>query len=89
MKKIGEILQTNKPIQLKNQSTEFQVYGIYLADTLGDPKHYSLYIKLAKQYPRGLLEQAINYTKDYSNAKSKAKLFMWKLRQLKLQKEKV
>lgn len=83
MKKISEILAETKPVKLKNQSTEFQIFGIYLADTLGDPKHYSLYIKLAKQYPRGLLEQALNYTKDYSQAKSKAKLFMWKLKELK------
>lgn len=67
----------------KNISQEFQMYGVFLAETLGDTKHYSLYIKLAKTYPRGLLEEALNYTKDYYNAKSKGRIFMWRLKQLK------
>ena len=57
-----------------------------MADTLGDTKHYSLYIKLAKTYERGLLEEALNYTKDYTRAKSKARVFMWKLTQLRKEK---
>lgn len=66
-----------------NSSTEHQIYGVYLGDTLGDTKHYSLYIKLAKTYPRKILEDALSYVKDYPNAKSKGKLFMWKIKQLK------
>ena len=66
-----------------NSSTEHQIYGVYLGDTLGDTKHYSLYIKLAKTYPRKILEDALSYVKDYPNAKSKGKLFMWKVKQLK------
>lgn len=86
MKSINQLLKNKEQKVVKNLSTEFQVYGIYIADTLGDQKHYSLYIKLAKQYPRAILEQALNYVKDYSNAKSKAKLFMWKLKQLNIAK---
>ncbi len=59
------------------------MYGVYLAETLGDTKHYSFYIKMAKEVKRSLLEDALNFTKDYYDAKSKAKLFMWKLAQLK------
>lgn len=81
MKKLSQILEIEKK-RPKNLSQEFQVYGVFLADTLGDPKHYSLYIKLAKNYSRDLLEQALNYTKDYTNAKSKARIFMWKLKKL-------
>ncbi len=66
-----------------NSSTEHQIYGVYLGDTLGDTKHYSLYIKLAKTYPRKILEDALSYVKDYPNANSKGKLFMWKVKQLK------
>lgn len=77
---IGEIKFKDRP---KNLTREFQVYGVYLAETLGDTKHYSLYIKLAKQIPRGLLEQALNFCKDYRDANSKGRLFMWKLGQLK------
>ncbi len=84
MKKLGAILDARAhPDRPKNLSTEFQVYGVYLAETLQDTKHYSLYIKLAKTVNRGLLEQALNFVKDASNAKSKGKLFMWKLQQLK------
>ena len=67
----------------KNISKEFQMYGVFLAETLDDTKHYSLYIKLAKELPRGLLEEALNYTKDYYNARNKGKIFMWRLKQLK------
>lgn len=67
----------------KNISKEFQMYGVYLAECLQDTKHYSLYIKLAKNINRQLLEEALNFTKDYNFAKSKAKVFMWKLDQLK------
>lgn len=89
MKRVGQIIDERKfPDRPKNLSREFQVYGVYLAESLGDTKHYSLYIKLAKQYSRGLLEQALNFTKDYTAAKSKGRVFMWRLQQLKeLQKE--
>lgn len=77
---IGETKFKNRP---KNLSKEFQVYGVYLAETLQDTKHYSLYIKLAKELDRKILEEALNFTKGYTSAKSKAKVFMWKLQQLK------
>lgn len=84
MKRIGTIIsETNNPKRPKNLSTEFQVYGVYLAESLGDTTHYSLYIKLAKTYPRALLEEALTYTKGYTNARSKGKVFMWRLSQLK------
>ena len=77
---IGEAKFKNRP---KNLSREFQVYGVYLAESLQDTKHYSLYIKLAKELPRTMLENALNYTKDYNNAKSKGKIFMWRLKELR------
>ncbi len=84
MKKIGIIIgQTKFKDRPKNLSKEFQLYGVFLAETLDDTKHYSLYIKFAKEIPRTTLEQALNYTKDYPNPKSKARLFMWKLTQLR------
>ena len=54
-----------------------------LAEELGDLAHKSLYIKLAKVTPRGLLETARSFVKDAENARSKGKLFMWKLGELK------
>lgn len=86
MKRIGQIIdEKNHPERPKNLSREFQVYGVYLAEQLADTKHYSLYIKLAKETDRAILEEALNFTKDYSRAKSRAKLFMWKLKQLRSQ----
>lgn len=64
-------------------SQEFQDYGYRLAVDLNDLPHKSLYIKLAKREPRAWLEQARRFVIDASSAKSKAKLFMWKLGQLK------
>ena len=84
MKKISDALDkaavAKRP---KNISQEFQSYGVYLADELGDTKHYSLYIKLAKTLPRQVLDEALSYVKDYPNAKSRGKLFMWKVKQLR------
>lgn len=79
-KAIDEIRFKDRP---KNLSKEFQVYGVFLAESLEDTKHYSLYIKLAKELPRGLLEEALNFTKGYYNAKNKAKVFMWRLKELR------
>lgn len=62
---------------------EFQDFGYRLAIELDDLKHKSLYIKLAKNEPRGLLESALSFVSDATTAKSKAKLFMWKLQQLR------
>ena len=77
---IAEVKFKDRP---KNIAHEFQEYGVYLAESLDDTKHYGLYIKLAKELDRKLLEEALNYTKEYYGAKSKAKIFMWKLKQLK------
>lgn len=84
MQKISDIIaEKQNPNRPKNLSTEFQVYGVYLAETLSDTKHYSLYIKLAKEYDRAMLDEALTYTKAYTSAKSKARIFMWRLKQLK------
>jgi len=85
MKSISKVLEESKGMikRPNNLHKEFQQYGVYLADSLGDPKHYSLYIKLAKNVSRAHLEEALIYTKGYTTAKSKAKIFMWRLKQLK------
>ncbi len=88
MKRIGQIIaEIKNPDRPKNLHTEFQAYGVYLAESLDDTTHYSLYIKLAKEHNRGLLEEALTYTKGYTNAKSKAKVFMWRLKQLRKETE--
>lgn len=84
MQSIKQILNKFDPLKDKYISREFQSYGIYLAETLDDLKHKSLYIKLAKTVHRSILEKVLSYVSD-SNAKNKGALFMWKLQELKSQ----
>ena len=81
--KVSDILGKFKSDEDKYISYEFQKYGYDLAEELGDLKNKSLYIKLAKETPRGLLEAARNFVKDAYQVKSGPKLFMWKLKQLR------
>lgn len=67
----------------KYVSHEFQDFGYRLALQLNDLKHKSLYMKLAKDEKRAHLEQALSFTVDYPKAKNKAKIFMWKLKELR------
>ena len=83
MKRIGEVLEKFNPLEDKYISREFQAYGIYLAEQLGDLKHKALYIKLAKQVPRVVLEEALNFVKDAGGTvRSKPRLFMWRLKEV-------
>ncbi len=74
-------------VNLKNDedkylSREFQQYGIFLAEKLEDMSHKALYIKMAKEISREVLSSALSFVLD-ANAKSKGKLFMWKVTQLR------
>ena len=81
---IGAILDKYKLDNTdKYVSREFQLYAYDLAVELNDLAHKSLYMRLAKTTPRGLMEMARSFVKDASNARSKGKLFMWRLKQLK------
>lgn len=88
--KVGDVL---KKFELDDRdkyiSREFQKYGYDLAAELGDLKRTSYYIKLAKENPRGLMETARSFVKDAYNVKSKPRLFVWKLTQLKKAKKEV
>lgn len=64
-------------------SQEFQDYGYRLAIDLNDIDHKSLYIRMAKTVPRSILEQARAFAVDAEHAKSKGRLFMWKVGDLK------
>lgn len=83
---IAEVKFKDRP---KNIAHEFQMYGVYLAESLDDTKHYSLYIKLAKEVDRKLLDEALTFTKEYYGAKNKARVFMWKLKELKNSKAQI
>jgi hypothetical protein len=80
---ISDILVDFKGDQDKYISREFQKYGYELAKELGDLKNKALYIKLAKETPRALMEAARSFVKDAYDVKSPTKLYMWKLNELK------
>jgi hypothetical protein len=80
---VGQILKRFDPTRDKYISREFQAYGYYLAEELGDLRHKALYIKYAKEIPRAILEEALNFVKSAGKVKNKARLFMWKLAQLR------
>jgi len=88
MQKIGDALKKYKFDDTdKYISREFQKYAYDLAEELGDMSHKSLYMKLSKETPRIILERARSFVKDAENARSKGRLFMWKLKQLKNEKK--
>lgn len=85
---VGDILSKYKLDNSdKYVSREFQKYAYDLAVELNDLSHKSLYMRLAKNTPRGRMEAARSFVKDAGNARSKGRLFMWKLKELKNEKK--
>jgi hypothetical protein len=81
---LGDILAKYQPADsAKYISREFQDYGYRLAVDLDDMAHKSLYIRMAKTVPRQILEAARAFAVDAEHAKSKGRLFMWKVGELK------
>ena len=83
MKSISDVLTTFDPMEDKYISREFQAFGIYLGEKLDDARRKSLYIKMSRDLPRPVLEQALRFVVD-ANARNKAALFMWKLKDMKV-----
>ncbi|MBI3620100.1 hypothetical protein HY214_03095 [Candidatus Roizmanbacteria bacterium] len=81
MQTVKDILKKFNPLEDKYVSREFQTFAVFLAKKLEDERHKSLYMKLAKNIPRPVLEKAYRFVVD-SRAKNKGALFMWKLKQL-------
>lgn len=73
-------LETDKQRRI---SREWQDYAYRLALELEDKLHLSLYMRLCKNTSRALLEEARSFVRD-AKANNKARLFMWKLKQLKV-----
>jgi len=63
-------------------SREFQDYAYRLAVALDDVAHVPIYMRLVKNAPREVIEKAKSFVMD-SNARSKGKLFMWKVKELR------
>jgi len=79
---LGKILSGFNPNRDKYISREYQKYGYDLACALGDMEHKALYIKMAKNEPREILDKARSFVAD-ANCRSKGRLFMWKIQELK------
>ncbi len=86
MKKIGSIISSKDLKGDHRNKYEYQAYGNRLAEELSDPKHRSLYIKLAKEEERELLDRAREFALGKEDASTKGRLFMWKLTELRKEK---
>ncbi len=64
-------------------NTPEQLRALQLATALDDQKNKTIYLSLCKKLQPGLIEEAFSFVID-SQAESKAKLFMWKIKQLRL-----
>jgi len=85
---LGDLLAKYDWDKKKYISREFQDYGYRLAVALDDLDNKSLYIKLAKELPRAWLEEAKNFVKGAYEVRSRGRLFMWKLKEIKKKKGK-
>lgn len=83
MQKLSDILKKKNLKGDKRNTYEFQAYGNRLAEEFNDTRRRALYIKLAKETDRKLLEMARDYVLKSEKAYTKGRLFMWKLTQLK------
>ena len=62
---------------------EYQAYGLELAKEMGEWDKRAMYIRLAKNTDRNLLEKAKFFVKDQRYVETPGKLFMWKLKELR------
>ncbi len=83
MKSISDILKEKGVIPDYRNKYEYQAYGNMLAEKLRDAKHRTLYIKLAKEEDRRLLEASLAFVMDTDKKLGLGKLFMWKLSELR------
>lgn len=66
----------------KRISTKEQLRGLQIARELNDEKNKEIYLSLCKRFQEGIIEEALRFVID-SKAESRAKLFMWKVKQLR------
>jgi len=87
MERIEKIIKNKfEKIAAPRAKYEFQEYGIWLSEQLHDKRHKALYIKLAKEKDRVILEKARIFALDVeSSSVNRGRLFMWKL--VELEKE--
>ncbi len=79
---LNHTLTTEASKGKKKAKIEFQAYAYRLAHDLNDLNHLRIYMKLAKNVERPLLEQAYSFVAD-SRTSEKGKLFLWKLKKIR------
>lgn len=83
MQSLGKILKEIESKDIgKYVKYEWQLYGYRLAKWLDDMDRVSMYMKLAKEEDRNLLQKAWDFVKE-SKPRSKSRLFLWKLASLR------
>ncbi|MEI6462595.1 MAG: hypothetical protein WCO33_02915 [bacterium] len=77
---IDSITKTQKYVR-----HDFQDLGYRIAVKLNDLPHRSLYMRLAKTRSEAVLTQAMSFALDYplKYGNNRARIFMWKLKELK------
>lgn len=83
---IKNVLQNRDLKKGKYAKYEWQAFGYELMRKLGDEKHRGIYMRLAKNEDRRLLEEALDAALDGS-PRSRAKVFMWKLASLRKERK--
>ena len=89
MERIEKIIKKKfEKIAAPRAKYEFEEYGIWLSEQLHDKRHKALYIKLAKEKDRVILEKARIFALDVeSQSVNRGRLFMWKLTELGKEKK--
>jgi hypothetical protein len=77
-------LETDKQ---KRISREWQDYAYRLSLELDDKGHVPIYMRMCKNVDRSILEEARTFVKASTNAKNKARLFMWKVKELRIERK--
>lgn len=86
-KSLGDIMKKRQE-NSKYVNHEFQTYGSWLSAQLdADKKQMSLFIKLAKNEDRSLIQTALEFVKGVNRPKNKVALFLWKLKEIKKEKK--
>jgi len=87
-KSLAQIFKAKKD-GTKYVNYEFQIYGHWLAMQLdADEKQIGMFIKFAKTQDRALIQSALEFVKGAYRPKSKVRLFLWKMKRLKEEREK-
>ncbi len=90
MEQIRQLIKSKQLVRgsaVPRMKYEFQAYGQRLAREMGETAKEALYMKLAKEGDRSLLEQAREHVLYSQNVRNKGALFMYKLKQLKDKKQ--